>query len=85
MSQDAIRETDGDEVVEKSLSLSQNSVSFMNTTQDSAEDEVLKKFSPNDILLRARMTIYGSDDEIGADMDSEEIEVSPASLGIDFV
>ena len=57
----------------------------MNTTQDSAEDDIVLKFAPNGSILPARNAIYGSDDEIGANTDSEEINVSPASLGLDFV
>jgi len=81
MSQDDIKNG----AIEKSCRSSQNNGSFLNTTLDSVGDETTQKFALNCFASPARNILDGSDVECGAHSDFEEIDVSPESLGLDFV
>jgi hypothetical protein len=71
--------------IERSCRSSQNNGSFLNTTQDSVGDEIPHKFPLIRFASPAINIMEGSDVVNGGDSDFEEMDVSPESLGLDFV
>jgi hypothetical protein len=63
----------------------QNSGSFLNTTSESVEDQIPHKFALNCFGSPARIALEVSDEESCGEAEEEDIDVSLASLGLDFV
>ena len=63
----------------------QISASFLNTSQDSASDDSQIKFALKVAHSPATIAINADGDDQGSDSDEEMAELSPRSLGLDFV
>ena len=59
--------------------------SFLNSTFESTNEDDQAKFALNFCDSPARTSIESSDDEIGADSEIDENDISLRSLGLDFV
>ena len=70
------------EYIEKSLKSDSQDKTSLNTTQDSANDDLAGKFALNCLLTPALDT---EDSDLCGDSDNEDLEVSLHSLGLDFV
>lgn len=73
--------------IEKSPRVLSNSGSFLNTTQDeSSNDESPCKFTGSRLCSSPAKVLEGSDEEIDqAGAESDDLDVSLSSLGLDFV
>ena len=68
--------------IEKSLKSESQDKTSLNTTQDSSNEELSGKFALNFVSAPALDT---TDSEMCGDSESEDLEVSLHSLGLDFV
>ena len=85
MSPEMMRNNDYSGEIEKSACGDSNQTSFLNTTVDSSIEESLPKIALNQCYSPARIHSDESSSEMCGDSDSEELDVCPRSLGLDFV
>lgn len=85
LSPEMAAESDFNGIKERFHSPISKSESSLNTTVDSLTEELSSKIAPSLCSIRACFPLESSDAETGDDSESEEIDVAPHELGLDFV